>query len=107
MDRIGLTITVYEASSEVNPFSSKLDYYLQGMVDLAEQEARGLELFEGEAMCSKCHITSDEPPLFTDFSFDNPGVPKNPGNPFYDMDTVFLDDGSPINPLGSDCTLRS
>ena len=81
--------------------------HVQGMVDLAEQEAWGLELFEGEAMCSKCHITSDEPPLFTGSSFDNLGVPKNPENPFYDMDTVFLDDGSPINPLGSDCTLRS
>ena len=38
--------------------------------------------------------------LFTDFSFDNLGVPKNPKNPFYDMDEVYLDDGTPINPLG-------
>jgi cytochrome c peroxidase len=40
--------------------------------------------------------------LFTDFTFDNLGVPKNPKNPFYKMDKVFLDDGSPINPLGAD-----
>ena len=28
-------------------------------------------------------------------------MPKNPENPFYEMDEVFLDDGSPINPQGS------
>jgi hypothetical protein len=38
--------------------------------------------------------------LFTDFTFDNLGIPKNLDNPFYDMDEVFLDDGTPINPLG-------
>jgi cytochrome c peroxidase len=104
-DRIGLAIAAYEASSEVNQFSSKYDYYLEGLVDLTEQEEWGLELFEGKAMCSACHPSEPgaggEPPLFTDFSFDNLGVPKNPENPFYDMDKVFLDDGSPINPLGA------
>jgi cytochrome c peroxidase len=29
-------------------------------------------------------------------------VPKNPENPFYAMDQVYLDDGTPINPLGDD-----
>ncbi|HSG29656.1 MAG TPA: T9SS type A sorting domain-containing protein, partial [Candidatus Krumholzibacterium sp.] len=38
----------------------------------------------------------------TDFTFDNLGVPKNPANPFYGMDEVYLDDGTPINPLGMD-----
>ncbi len=103
-DLIGLAIAAYEDSPEVNPFSSKFDYYLAGQVDLTQQEALGLELFEGKAMCAECHISepdSGEPPLFTDFTFDNLGVPKNPENPFYDMDTVYLDDGSPINPLGA------
>ncbi len=103
-DRIGLAIAAYEASSEVNAFSSKYDYYLAGLVDLTEQEEWGLELFEGKGMCSACHPSepgpSGEPPLFTDFSFDNLGVPKNLEIPFYEMDEVFLDDGSPINPLG-------
>ncbi len=105
-DRIGLAIAAYEASDEVNQFSSKYDYYLEGLVQLTEQEAWGLELFNGKAMCSACHPSEPgaggEPPLFTDFSYDNLGVPKNPENPFYEMDEVFLDDGSPINPLGSD-----
>jgi cytochrome c peroxidase len=41
------------------------------------------------------------PPLFTDNRFYNIGVPKNPDNPFYQMDKVYLDDGSPINPEGA------
>lgn len=100
-DRIGLAIAAYEDSPEVNPFSSKFDYYLAGEVNLTEQEQMGLELFEEKAMCAECHISSGESPLFTDFTFDNLGVPKNPENPFYDMDTVYLDDGSPINPEGA------
>jgi cytochrome c peroxidase len=107
-DRVGLVIAAYEGSTEVNQFSSKYDYYLKGMAELTEQETQGLELFEGKAMCSACHPSEPsepgpmgEPPLFTDFTFDNVGVPKNPDNPFYDMDEVFLDDGSPINPEGA------
>ena len=105
-NRIGLAIAEYEGSGEVNQFSSKFDYYLEGVVDLTKQEESGLKLFEGKAMCSACHISEPSPggelPLFTDFTFDNLGVPKNPDNPFYDMDQVFLDDGTPINPEGPD-----
>ena len=105
-DRIGLAIAAYEGSPEVNQFTSKFDYYLKGMVELSEQEAWGLELFEGKAMCSLCHISepgpNGEPPLFTDFTYDNLGVPKNPDNPFYEMDEIYLDDGTPINPQGAD-----
>lgn len=101
-DRIGLSIAAYEASSEVNQFSSKYDLYLAGdpEVELTEQEALGLELFEGKAMCSACHPSEGPAPLFTDFSYDNLGTPKNPNNPFYGMDEVNLDDGTPINPEG-------
>jgi cytochrome c peroxidase len=105
-DRVGLAIAAYEASSEVNPFSSKYDYSLKGQVELTEQEALGLEVYEGKALCAECHPSQvgehGERPLFTDFTFDNLGVPKNPKNPFYKMDKVLLDDGSPINPDGKD-----
>jgi cytochrome c peroxidase len=106
--RVGLSIAAYEDSPEVNQFSSKYDYYLQGSVQLTEQEVWGLELFNDadKGNCAACHPSEPgpegEPPLFTDFTFDNLGVPKNPENPFYDMDAVYLDDGSPINPLGAD-----
>lgn len=103
-NRVGLAIAAYEASPEVNQFSSKYDYYLLGLVELTEKEAAGLELFNGKGMCSACHPSepgpNGEPPLFTDFTFDNLGTPKNPLNPFYAMDTVLLDDGLPINPEG-------
>jgi cytochrome c peroxidase len=100
-DNIGLSIAAYEGSSEVNQFSSKYDAYLTGSVDLTEEEQWGHELFHGKAMCAACHPTSEGSPL-TDFTYDNLGVPRNPENPFYDMDKELLDDGTPINPLGSD-----
>jgi cytochrome c peroxidase len=98
--RIGLAIAAYEASGEVNQFSSKYDCYLAKKVELTAEEKWGLELFNDaeKGNCVACH----PPPLFTDFTYDNLGVPKNPENPFYDMDEVYLDDGSPINPLGAD-----
>ena len=100
-DRIGLSIASYEASSEVNQYSSKYDAWQAGDAELSDQEAWGLELFEGKAMCSACHPTGVNSP-FTDFTYDNLGVPRNPENPFYRMDEEYLDDGSPINPAGSD-----
>jgi cytochrome c peroxidase len=103
-DRIGLAVAAYEASEEVNSFTSKFDYYLQGLVELTDLELEGMMLFNGEAQCNLCHTSefspSGDPPLFTDFTYDNIGVPRNPDNPFYDMDEVFLPDGSAINPEG-------
>lgn len=100
-DQIGLSIAAYEASSEVNQFSSKYDAFLAGEAELSVEEAWGLGLFEGKAMCSSCHPTGVNSAL-TDFTYDNLGVPRNPDNPFYDMDEELLDDGSPINPAGRD-----
>jgi cytochrome c peroxidase len=97
-ERIARSISEYEKSAEVNPFSSKYDAYLAGEAGLTQQEAFGLELFEGKAMCSACHISepgpNGEPPLFTDFSYDNLGVPKNPDNPFYSMPRKWNPDGA-------------
>ena len=87
--RIARSIAAYERSSEVNPFNSKYDLFLKGQAELTPDEAEGLELFNGKAMCSACHISepgpNGEPPLFTDFTYDNLGIPKNPANPFYHM----------------------
>lgn len=98
-ERIARSIAAYERSSEVNPFTSKYDYSLAGNAQLTEQEALGLELFEGKAMCANCHISepgeNNEPPLFTDFTYDNLGVPKNPQNPFYGIPRKW-------NPAGAD-----
>lgn len=102
--RVGMSIAAYEGSSEVNSFTSKFDYYTKGMVELTDTEKWGLELFNDKGKCFQCHISESfegVPALFTDFSFDNLGVPKNPNNPFYKMDKVYYADGSPINPDGA------
>jgi cytochrome c peroxidase len=103
--KVGLAIAAYEGSKEVNSFTSKYDAYLHGMAELTEQESFGLELFEGKGMCSACHPSEWDGegllPLFTDFTFDNLGTPKNPDNPFYKMDKVYWN-GEPINPKGAD-----
>jgi cytochrome c peroxidase len=95
-DRVGLSIAAYEGSSEVNAFTSKWDYFMRGEAELSQKEQQGMELFNGKAGCNGCHPA----PLFTDYTYDNLGAPKNPQNPFYRMDMVYLDDGTPINPLG-------
>lgn len=103
-DRIGKSIAAYERSKEANPFSSKFDYWLRKKVKLSDEEMRGLKLFEGKGKCAECHPskrgTKGALPLFTDFTYDNLGIPKNPKNPFYAMPaqwnpegTAFVDDG--------------
>lgn len=92
-DRIGLAIAAFEGSAEVNQFSSKYDYYLMGQVQLTEEEMLGLELFEGIAQCNLCHPSEGTNALFTDFTYDNLGVPINPENPVYDYDPYFVDYG--------------
>jgi cytochrome c peroxidase len=78
-DCIGRSIAAYERSKEVSKFTSKYDYWLAGKAKLTGQEQKGLNLFMGKAKCANCHV----PPLFTDFTYDNLGVPRNPLNPFY------------------------
>jgi cytochrome c peroxidase len=90
---IALSIAVYEDSSEVNAFTSKHDQTFSGKVKLDKQEQRGYALFRGKGMCHRCHISNGKEALFTDFTFDNLGVPKNPENPVYDVDPTFVDAG--------------
>jgi cytochrome c peroxidase len=94
-DDIALSIAAYESSAEVNAFSSKYDLSFQGKnnVQLSQEERRGRALFNGKGKCHLCHIISGKEPLFTDYTFDNLGVPKNPENPVYDVDPGFVDLG--------------
>jgi cytochrome c peroxidase len=73
-DQIALSIADYEASPEVNAFSSKFDLKEK----LTKQEQQGRRLFQGRARCSVCHTSNGRFPLFTDYTFDNLGVPANP-----------------------------
>lgn len=92
-DRVGLSIAAYESSPEVNQFSSKYDLYLKGAVKLTSEERQGLALFNGKAKCNACHSSAGDMPLFTDFTYDNLGIPKNPNNPYYATDPGFIDYG--------------
>ena len=92
-DQIALSIAAFEASAEVNAYTSKFDYFLAGTVQLTPEEHHGLELFKGKGRCADCHVLEKgpkgEPPLLTDFTFDNLGVPRNPENPWYTMASSF------------------
>ena len=94
---IGIAIAAFENSEKVNQFSSKYDYYLKGKVNLTNEEKRGLELFNDKGKCSICHVskvgTDGKPPLFTDFTYDNLGIPGNPDNPWYSVDPSFNPEG--------------
>ena len=73
-----------EDTSEFAPYSSKYDAFLARRTQLSAQELRGLALFNDpqKGNCAGCHPSArganGEPPLFTDFTYDNLGVPRNP-----------------------------
>lgn len=98
---VAQAIAAYENSPELNAFTSKYDHYLKdpARYPLTAEEKLGLELFEREdkGNCAACHPSrpdpNGEPPLFTDFTYDNLGVPGNPANPWYRMDKTFNPDG--------------
>ncbi|MCB2188745.1 MAG: cytochrome C [Deltaproteobacteria bacterium] len=116
----GYAVAAFERSAEVNPYDSRFDQFwdaagaagldvgqitmanyqtYQGL-GLSDDEVRGLALFNDatKGNCAACHVLEAGPdgyPLFTDFTYDNLGVPKNPDNPFYTMPPS-------INPLGVD-----
>ncbi|HZD56943.1 MAG TPA: cytochrome c peroxidase [Anaerolineales bacterium] len=92
-DNIALSIAAYEASTEVNAFTSKYDYSLLDMAKLTKEERRGFALFQGKGKCRLCHPSNGMQPLFTDFTYDNLGVPKNPENPVYTYNPDFVDLG--------------
>lgn len=107
-DQIGKSVAAYERSTEVNPYSSKFDsfwdkakskrldvtkittgnYTKYRNLGLSDTELYGLAMFNTptQANCSSCHSIqpgSKGYPLFTDYGYDNLGMPKNPENPFY------------------------
>jgi cytochrome c peroxidase len=86
-DNIGRAAAAFEASPMVNRYSSRYDRYLRGEAALTALERKGLALFVGKAKCSACHPAElgdgGTPPIFTDNTFDNLGIPRNPANPVY------------------------
>jgi len=95
---IGDAVATYERTSQLSAFSSKFDAFQKGKATLTTQEKLGLDLFIDKAKCFICHPIANEdlttvPALFTEFDYDNIGVPKNPNNKFYTLSTVYNPDG--------------
>lgn len=70
-------------------------YRNHGLTDL---ELQGLAVFNDPSRgnCASCHSLAPGSagyPLFTDFSYHNLGIPKNPENPFYAMPEKWNPDG--------------
>lgn len=114
--KIGRAVAAYERSSEVNPFSSRFDDFWRAAgakglkvetidaagleafagLGLAENELRGLALFNTKGLCARCHLLTSKagkPPVFADYKYDNLGIPRNPENPFYAQDKAFNPEG--------------
>jgi cytochrome c peroxidase len=116
-DEYGQAARAYEASALVNPFTSKFDYYLAGNASLTAEERAGYKLFDGKGHCNQCHldgrssagirpdtqdggIAADVAPLFTDFTFNNLGLPRNTQElPWY-YETLPDQSGFTENPFG-------
>ena len=92
-DQIGLSIAAYEASSEVNAFTSKFDAVQMKLARFTTLEKQGFAMFKGKGKCDLCHIAKGTMPLFTDYTFDNLGIPSNPENPANVADPEFTDLG--------------
>lgn len=105
-DRIAEVIATFERTPVFSPFSSKYDAFLEGKATLTQEEMRGLKLFEDpkKGNCAACHPSqlgsNGEHPLFTDFTYDNIGLPKNPLNPFYAVDRLLNPTGKTFQDIG-------
>ena len=93
-DHWGQSISKYERSNRLSPFTSKFDAFLKGKYTLTPDEKAGYDLFKGRANCNSCHLdgrstalkpgqtdtgaAADTRPLFTCFGYANLGLPLNP-----------------------------
>lgn len=92
-------LSVFESTApEFRPFTSKFDLFLKGKVRLSEQELRGFVLFNNptKGRCAACHPSTrqanGDPPVFTDYTYDNLGVPRNAEIPA-NADPTYFDMG--------------
>jgi cytochrome c peroxidase len=81
---MGLALAAYETEDpSFHQFSSKYDSWLAGQVQLTAQEQAGLDLFNDptKGNCVACHPSYPQGynshALFTDYTYDNIGIPRN------------------------------
>lgn len=98
----------FQSSDMLAPrFTSKFDVWMEHDIDLTDQERKGMFVFQDKGKCMNCHpvFGSEGPILFTDFTYHNIGVPRNPASPFLAMDAsvnpagkTYVDEGIVLNP---------
>lgn len=83
-DQMADAIQAFEQSIFFNRFNSKFDQVMAGRASFTPEEQRGFDLFNGKAQCFLCHPSEATvvgrktvPALFTDFTYDNLGIPKS------------------------------
>ena len=83
-ERVAYALERYQVEDPVfAPFNSKFDAVMQGKEVFTPQELRGFVLFNraDKGNCAACHASTkpDNAPgaLFTDFTYDSLGVPRN------------------------------
>ncbi len=83
--RMTLSLQAYQLEDGAfRPYSSRYDAFLIGQATLSNSELRGLAFFNSpdKGNCAACHPSAKgadgSPPQFTDFSYDNLGLPRNP-----------------------------
>jgi cytochrome c peroxidase len=84
MKALGEALQAFLTSETMSPFTSKFDDYLRGKAQLSPLESKGLEAFKNRAggACKNCHMMYEhsnrpELSLFTNYSYDAVGVPRN------------------------------
>lgn len=84
LERIGQAIAAFETEDpRFHPFDSKYDFWTQGKAQLSAQELNGFRLYNNpqKGNCAACHVDNPSangtPAMFTDFTYDNLGVPRN------------------------------
>ncbi len=99
-DHWGQSISFFESSPEVSPFTSKVDANINGLYTYTPDELAGAILFAGKGNCNSCHIdgqrttltpgqtqtgtyATNARPLFTCFGYSNLGLPLNPRDAFF------------------------
>jgi len=111
-DRVRFALAQYQTEdADFHRFDRKYDFFLAGRATLTGREVQGLALFNNpdKGNCAACHPSgrgaNGASPLFTDFTCDNIGVPRNPAIPA-NADGAYFDLGL-CGPFRTDLAQRS
>ena len=83
-EKLAQAVVAFETTARFHPFASKFDDFLRGAAQLTPIEEKGFALFKDpkKGNCLACHVGKEESRdpkdwLFTDFTYDAFGAPRN------------------------------